>query len=705
MKSLNKAYRLICKILFTFFLPLTFQPSFAQKAEKFFNKNDLMLVGSYYYPEQWPKDNWARDIKKMGELGFDFTHFGEFAWTAMEPQEGKYDFSWLDEAVRLAAQNNLKVVMCTPSPTPPAWLSQKYPEILMVDDNGRTMQHGSRQHISWSSKKYREYVEKIVTVLAKRYGNNKAVFGWQIDNEPSHYGASYDYSAGAQANFRVWLQKKYKTIQALNTTWANAFWSVTYNDFGQIRIPNQKELIAQANPHAVLDFKRFTADEAASFILFQKDILRKYISPNQWITTNLMPEYTPVDPLRMADLDFPTYTKYLVAGYDQGHGDEGFRMGSSTSIGYANDFFRPITGVTGVMELQPGQVNWGKFNPQTMPGAVRMWIYHVFAGGNKFVCNYRFRQPLFAGEQYHYGIMKTDGVTVSRSGDEYVKVINELKELRKNYVAGSVMPQTYASRKAAILYSPDSRWATEYEPQTNQWDYMTHLKKYYSALQSFAAPVDVVDEKADFSAYPVIIAPSYQVLDKALVARWKTYVQNGGHLVLTTRTGQMDRSGRLWEAKFAEPIYELLGINEIYYDLLPENKMAHVSFGGKTYAWNNWADIITTGSSEVWGTYADEFYKGHAAIVSNKVGKGTVTFVGPDTDDGKLEKDVLRKVYQNAGIPVMDLPEGVVVEWRDGFWVGLNYSSENQTIPVPAKAQILIGKKELNPAEVVIWKE
>ena len=317
----------------------------------------------------------------MSGLGFDFTHYGEFAWAFMEPEEGKYDFAWLDKAVELAGRYNLKVVMCTPTPTPPAWLTQKHPDILMVNDDGRTVQHGARQQASWSSKIYRDYVEKIVTQLAKRYGNNKTVFGWQIDNEPSHYGTAYDYSPNAQQRFREWLKNKYKNIDSLNKVWGAAFWSVMYNNFEQIKIPNGKELVAQADPHAVLDFKRFTADEAADFILlFQQNILRKYIAPAQWVTTNLMPDYSPVDPHRMAALDFPTYTKYLVAGFDMGHGDQGYRMGSSTSIGIANDLFRPITGVTGVMGLQPGQVNWGLYNPQTIPGSVRMWIYHVMAG-------------------------------------------------------------------------------------------------------------------------------------------------------------------------------------------------------------------------------------------------------------------------------------------------------------------------------------
>jgi beta-galactosidase len=680
------------------------QLSFAQKAEKFFDKKDLMLVGSYYYPEQWPESNWERDIKKMGSLGFEFTHFGEFAWSTMEPEEGKYNFEWLDKAVALAEKYNIKVVLCTPTPTPPAWLTQKHPDVLMVNAEGRTIQHGARQQASWSSKTYEEYVTKIVTLLAKRYANKKTVWGWQIDNEPSHYGA-YDYSENAQKSFRVWLKNKYKTIENLNTVWGNSFWSQTYNNFEQIHIPNAKELVQQPNPHAILDFKRFSADEVARFVILQKDILRKYIPENQWVTTNLIPSNTTVDPLRMKELDFQTYTKYLAEGYDLGHGEQGFRMGSANSIGFSNDFFRPINGVCGVMELQPGQVNWGLFNPQTMPGTVRMWMYHVMAGGNKFVCNYRFREPLSGGEQYHYGIMKTDGITVSRSGDEYVKVINELKKLRKSYKPENI-PAILVKRKTAILYNPDNRWEMENQPQTNQWDYMAHANRYYKVIKSFGALVDIIDESKDFADYPFLIAPAYQLLDDNLVSRWKTYVENGGNLVLTCRTGQKDREAHLWEALFQKPILELIGAKEIYFDLLPTSLMGKVKMETSTFGWNNWGDVIEPkDNSTAWAYYDDQFYKGKVAVLHRKLGKGTVTYIGADTDDGKLENEVLHKIFDNANVPTLALPEGVLVEYSDGFWYGFNYSSQNQEIPVPANAKIIIGQKTLKPAEVVIWKE
>ncbi|MFT3844149.1 MAG: beta-galactosidase [Lacibacter sp.] len=676
-----------------------------QNPSIYFPKADLMTIGTYYYPEHWPKEQWPKDIKKMAELGFEFTHYGEFAWAFIEPEEGKFDFTWLDEAVALAHQNGIKVIMCTSTPTPPAWLAQKHPEILMMNNEGTTMQHGSRQQISWSSKVYRSYVAKMVEAIAKHYGNDKRIWGWQLDNEPSHYG-QYDYSDAAQQSFRTWLQAKYKTIDALNATWGTAFWSILYKDFDQIRIPNQKELIAQPSPHAVLDFKRFSAEEANDFLSFQYKILRKYIPGDQWITSNLMPEHVDVDPTKINGLDFLTYTKYLVAGYDKGVGEQGFRMGSPASIGFANDLFRSFNGVTGVMELQPGQVNWGVFNPQPLPGAVRMWIWHAFAGGNKFVCNYRFDRPVTGGEQYHYAILNADKKTVSTSGIEYAKVIEEIKQIRKFYDASAVAPQYYQRRKAAVLYSVDNRWEMDNQPQTNQWNYLAHLKRYYNALKQAGAPVDIITEEKDFSTYPLVVAPAYQLLDAQLVERWKQYVLNGGHLVLSSRTGQKDRNGKLWDMNWAEPIYELIGAKVSLYDLLPENVEGTISMGTATYKWNNWADVLEPMSgTNVWATYTNQFYKGKAAVVSRKLGKGTVTFVGPDTDDGEFERAVVNRVYKEAGIQTATYPQGVVADWRDGFWVAVNYSDHPYSFTLPASAKVLIGSRILQPAGVVVWKE
>ncbi|MEI8272819.1 MAG: beta-galactosidase [Paludibacter sp.] len=676
---------------------------FAQK--QFFKPEKMLETGVYYYPEAWNPDQWDRDLKKIAEMGFEFTHVAEFAWAQIEPTEGVYDFKWLDKVLEIADKYKLKVIMCTPSATPPVWLSRKYPEILLEKPSGETAMHGTREHYSWSSPKYQELTKKVVEAMARHFGNDKRVWGWQIDNEPSHYG-TLDYSPSAQASFRVWLKKKYKSIDALNNAWGTAFWSGIYSDFSQIEMPNEGRLISgTASPTSMVDMKRFNADECAAFIGLQCKTLKNFTSKSQFVTTNFMHDHTDVDPWRSKDLDFISYTMYPVAGYSEGVGSQGFRLGDSWRISYSNDFFRSLNGVTGVMELQPGQVNWGKYNPQPYPGAVRSWLWNAFAGGLNFICSYRFRQPLFGGEQFHYGMVGTDGVTELNGGQQYRTFMKEIQDLRKIYTPNAVMPKEYAVRKTALVYNIDNVWETSIQPQTSQWNEKAHITKYYSSLKTLSVPVDIVGEDCNLSAYNVVIAPAYQMMDNTLLSSWQKYVENGGNLVLSCRTGLKDRNGHFMEASWSARITGLIGVKIAMNDMLDSKMKAKISFNGNSFIWNIWADILEPNAgTETWATYSDQFYAGKAAVVHRKLGKGTVTFIGVDSNDANFEKEVLKKVYETAGIGIQELPEGVILNWRDGFFIANNYSSSNVTLEIPANANILVGTKDLTPAGVLVWK-
>jgi len=678
---------------------------FPQQAEKYFPDKDLTTVGVYYYPEHWPREQWERDIKNIAEMGFEFIHLGEFAWTFFEPEEGKYDFTWFDDVIKLAEKYNLKIVLCTPSAAPPVWLSENYPEVLMVDENGITQRHGSRQHISWSSIKYEMFLEKINTKLAQRYGRNKNVIGWQLDNEPSHYGR-YDYSDETRKHFIEWLKVKYTSVDELNKVWGTAFWSIRYQNFNQIRIPNQKELVQQVNPHALLDYKRFSADEAAAFLSKQYRTLRKYISDDQWITSNFMDQHMNVDPYRNSDLDFAAYTMYPVSGYRDGKGEQGFRLGPVEVISFASDFHRGVNGVTGLMELQPGQVNWGIYNYQPYPGSIRMWLWNAFAGNCSFICSYRYRQPLYGYENYHYGMVGPDGVSLTPGGKEYKKFISEIKDLRKLDITNAEIPIEFSAKKIAMLWNADNIWDTDYQKQTCEWNGLRHFIKYHSLLKSLVVPVDIINESKDFSAYPFLIAPAYQLIDKSIVERWTKYVENGGNLILTCRTGQKDRNAHFPEEPFAEQIHNLIGAKISFYDFLAYERRGKIKTGDDLFEWNIWGDIIIPDDgTQTLAVYNDQFYKNETAAVTRRLGKGTVTYIGADSYDGKFEKSILKKIYRNAGLSTMDLPEGLLVEWNKGVWVAMNYSSTEVEAPVSDSGKIIIGNKLLKPAEVVVWQD
>lgn len=665
-----------------------------------FNDKDLTLTGAYYYPEHWEESQWERDLKQMHELGFEFTHFAEFAWAQLEPQEGVYDFSWLDRAVALAAKYDLKVVMCTSTATPPVWLSRKYPEILLKSEDGTVQDHGARQHASFASPVYRKLAYRMIEELARHYGNDSRIIGWQLDNEPA---VQFDYNQAAEEAFREFLKEKYHhNIQELNAAWGTAFWSEVYSQFEEITLPKTAQMFM--NHHQILDYRRFAAKQTNDFLNEQCRLIKKY-AKNQWVTTNYIPDYDKGHIGGSKDLDFVSYTRYMVYGDNEGIGRRGYRVGNPLRIAMANDFFRPVNGTYGVMELQPGQVNWGSINPQPLPGAVRLWLWSVFAGGSDFICTYRYRQPLYGTEQYHYGIVGTDGVTVTPGGREYEQFMKEIRSLRKDYRPKEDKPETYLKRKTAILWNPENYWSIDRQKQNATWNTFAHVDKYYRTLKSYAAPVDFISEEKDFSQYPVMIVPAYQLADKKLVARWKKYVEEGGNLVLTCRTAQKDRFGRLPEAPFGSMIDELTGNHIEFYDLLLSQDPGQVKMDGKVYTWNTWGEILQPGTSnEVWATYTNEFYEGKPAVTFRKLGKGSVTYIGVDSSDGALERQVLDKLYSRLQIEVMNLPYGVTMEYRNGLGIVLNYSDQPYQFALPQGAKVLIGTPNIATAGVLVFK-
>ena len=573
-------------------------------SQQWFNDTDLITTGVYYYPEHWDEDQWERDFKRMHELGFEFTHFAEFAWAQLEPEEGKYDFGWLDKAIELAARYNLKVVLCTPTATPPVWLSRQYPEILIKREDGTVLDHGARQHGSFSSPLYRELSFKLIERMAQRYGNDKRVIGWQLDNEPA---VQFDYNLAAEAAFREFLRARYNDIAYLNKAWGTVFWSQVYTDFAEITLPKPRQMFM--NHHQILDYRRFAAEQTNGFMNEQSLLIKKY-ARNQWVTTNLIPNYDEGHIGGSLELDFQTYTRYMVYGANEGIGRRGYRVGNPLRIAWANDFFRPIQGTYGVMELQPGQVNWGDINPQPSPGAVRLWMWSVFSGGSDFICTYRFRQPLFGTEQYHYGIVGTDGTTISPGGLEYKQFIHEIKLLREQYAPREVKPDDYLARRTAILFNHENAWSIERQKQNKTWDTMSHIEKYYRPLKSFGAPVDFISEDKNLNEYPVVIVPAYQMVDETLVKQWTDYVLQGGNLVLTVRSGHKDRNGRLFEAPFRSLLDELAGNKLEFYDLLLPHDPGVLQMSDNQYKWNTWGEILKPfDGTETWAIFKEEFYE------------------------------------------------------------------------------------------------
>ena len=679
------------------------QPSLAEMpAQRFFPKANLMEVGVYYYPEQWPHEQWSRDLQNIARLGFSFTHYAEFAWTYLEPDEGRFDFAWLDEAIALAHGAGLKVILCTPSAAPPAWMTEAHPEILLEGADGRRRQHGTRANGSLSNPRFLAYVDRVVTELGRRYGKDPRVWGFQIDNEPE---STPDYSPSARDAFQAWLRARYGTIDRLNEAWGGSFWSLRFARFEQVLPPNPSMTGEdKLSPHALLDFQRFTADTQAAFLDRQARILRQHARPEQWVTSNYTNATQTSDPRRTTALDFPSFTMYLVAGANL-LGGPTFRYGNPYRLMEALDYFRPIASVTGVMELQPGQINWAATNPKPEPGAVSMWMWHAFGAGASFLCTYRYRQPRVGSEMYHEGIVGLDGTTLSQGGKEFVQVQKELRSLKAAYDPLASLPPALSARRTGLLWSHDVMWDLDLQKQGEHWSTWRHRNRYSAAVKSTGAPLDFIAEGDDFSRYPFLVAPAYQLASAGLIEKWRRYVEAGGHLILTSRTAQKDSDGHFPEAPLGARLESLIGARLEGIDTLPGESVGRVSMGTATHEWRAWADLLRPGAdATTLAAYADQFYKGAAAAVTRRLGKGTVTYIGVETLEGTLERNLVRQVYERAQVPIDDLPAGVYVEWRDGFFVAVNYSASPVSLVLEKDSRILVGANPLAPAQALVWK-
>ncbi|MDE3121253.1 MAG: beta-galactosidase, partial [Paracoccaceae bacterium] len=267
----------------------------------------LRTLGVCYYPEHWPEEIWAEDARRMAETGITFVRIGEFAWSRMEPTPGTYDWGWFDRAIAVLGKAGLKVVLGTPTATPPRWMADKHPDMFAVDREGRPRGFGSRRHYDFSHEGYRAECARIVTAMAERYGRNPHLGAWQTDNEYACHDTVLSYSPVALSAFRDWLARKYQSPQALNRAWGNVFWSMEYDSFDQIGLPNLT--VTEPNPTHVMDFRRFSSDQVASFNRLQVEIIRAHSDAP--IAHNYMGRVTDFDHFKVgADLDIASWDSY-----------------------------------------------------------------------------------------------------------------------------------------------------------------------------------------------------------------------------------------------------------------------------------------------------------------------------------------------------------------------------------------------------------
>jgi beta-galactosidase len=671
---------LLCKLA----MPLLLFVGAARAAEA-----PPLALGVAWYPEQWPEQQWAADLSLMKAAGIRMVRVGEFAWSSMEPREGVYTLEWLERAIAAAAAHDMVVVLGTPTDAPPAWLTQKYPDTLRVDEDRRRLEHGARRQFSYTSVRYRQLCRAIVEQLARRFGNNPDVVGWQIGNE--YTDDSFD--GEAVRLFHQWLQSKYGSIDALNKKWVTAYWSQTYDSFDQIPMG-----AGRGNPGLLLDYKRFVTDQWRAFQRNQIDAIRMHAPKRQFITTNLgglgwANRFNRTD--IAADLDLISWDPYV----GQGH-LEPYRMGATHDLvrGWKQRNFW-------VMEMQPGFVDWAGISNSLDPGETRAMAWQAVGHGADAVAFWQWRSALNGQEQYHGSLVGPDGgplpfyAEARQIGAEFAK-------------AGEALRGTSPASQAAILHDYDSRWAIDFHRHSNRYDQLEVLLGYYRPLHDLAQSVDIVDPRATLDAYKLIVAPSLNVISEELARRLCAWVEAGGHLVLGPRSGMKDKFNALDVRRQPGPLVPALGGRvEQFYALLEDVPVSGAWGNGKATIWaETLAPVADTYTVLTYGA-GNEWLEGHAAAVSRSLGKGRMSYIGAVLDPA-LMRAAAKSWLDAAGIrPQLTAAPGIEVCRRAGngreIFILINHTTQPSKVALPrAMTDVLNGgeirEREIAPRGVIV---
>lgn len=665
-----------------------------------------MYFGAAYYPEHWPRERWARDAQLMKEANFNVVRMAEFAWSKLEPEEGRYDFSWLDEAIEIMAAHGIKTVLGTPTATPPKWLMDKYPEIYMRDRFGQVRGFGSRRHYCYNSPIYREYTKKIVWKMAEHYGNNPNVIGWQIDNEFGCQDTGQCYCENCRRAFIAWLKKKYGSLEELNKTWGTVFWSQTYTDWEQIILPtycvceNSDPNIHGHNPGLLLDFYRFSSDSIVSYQKLQIDEIRK--AANQPITHNLMGHFEEIDYFDLAkDLDFVSWDNYPKMPWNRSDYE---------SVSMAHDLMRGVKNQNfWVMEQQSGPCGWSFLGDTPAPGQLRLWTYQAIAHGAEGIVYFRWRACTFGAEQYWYGILDHDGVP-RRRYREIKEVGQELTRV-KDWFAGAKV-----NAKVAIIKSYDNLWSHRSQPHNPDFNYTKLLFSYYQPFLNSNINADVVSIDCDLSLYKLVVMPAFNLMKQEIKDKLAAYVREGGHLILTFRSGTRNWDNRMTTETLPGMLRDLAGIEVEEFDSLCHGRKLQVNGVMGTGEVSIWAELLKPQTAKVLARYAGGHYDGQAAITVNGFGKGKVYYVGCNLDECALHR-LLQLIAHQAGIEHAvnwPIPGVEVVERvsRDGqpYIMVLNHNSWPVCAAVPGNyTDLLTGKAvseilELEPYGVAVLR-
>ena len=625
-----------------------------------------MRFGCAWYPEHWDESRWPEDLRLMRDAGMNVVRVAEFAWSRLEPEEGLYDFDWLERAVDLAGRHGLSVVLGTPTAAPPAWMTRRYPETLLVRDDGRLASHGNRCHFSPTSARYRDFCRKIAVAMAKRFGRNANVIGWQIDNE--YNAVSYDEDT--RRMFHGFLKGRYETLDALNARWTTAYWSQTYSDWAEIPLP-----VGSHHPALMLEFRRFLTRVYVDYQRVQIDAIRQH--SDRMITHNFMEWFDLFDHYAVTkDLDFASWDSYVV----NGHFDY-------LKTGAAHDLVRGFAGKNfWVMETQPGAVNWSPNNRAPNRGELRTMAWHAIGHGADAILYWQWRSALGGQEQYHGTVVGPDGAPRPVYG-EIRELGTELARCADRLAATSVVTH------CAILHSYDDRWALNFQRHHQDFDPVAHLASFYRALRPDVSAIDIVHATSALSRYRLVVAPHLHILDDDTARSLDAYVRAGGHLVLGPRSGMKNRDSALLPSRQPGPLSALLGAHvEEYYAL---DASVRLEPAGEARIWAEWLArdaeetevILRYGACNGW-------LDGQPAVVTRRHGSGRITYVGAWLDEVTMKR-LAKQWIGESGVPSVTIPEGVELCRRVGphgdVFICINHTRDPKIVELTVPVRDLLS--------------
>jgi len=636
------------------------------------DKMETVLYGAAYYPEYMPYERLDKDVELMKQAGISVVRLGESSWGLWEPEDGRFEYAWMDRVVEQMHKAGIKVIMGTPTYSIPAWMYKKHPEIVVTRLDGRTITYGMRQNADLLNPTYRFYCERIIRKLAEHYKDNPAVIGWQIDNETPPGGAA---NQDIQDGFVEYLQHKFKSVDELNKVWGLNYWGQRLNDWTEI--PPQSGIL---NPGWKLEWQRYAQWITTDFLAWQASIVNQYKRPDQFVTQDFAgpprPEVNEFDISK--SLDIVAVNPYHHAPQDEYDGEDS---------SYQGDYGRSLKRTNYlVTETNADTIGWdskSQFPPYD--GQLRLDVYTHLSSGANMVEYWHWHSIQYGQETYWKGILGHD----LEPGRPYQEMSKTAQELRR---VGPEIANLKYGNQVAILYSSDSYWGIEFMKFSDSANYRSLLRQMYHVLYKSNVGVDFVfPESTNFADYRVIVVPPLYVASDALLRKLVDYVRNGGNLVMAFKSGFTNEYDTVRWTTMPGPLREAAGFHyqefsSLRQPLALKGDPFHVGDENKV---SDWVEMIALDSAEAIAYYDHPFFGKYPAITRHMFGKGSLTYEGTVLSDA-LQSKVLLDVIQRAGIsgPDQTLPPSVRAKHgvnRNGRKIHyyLNYSSQEQTFAYP----------------------